>query len=105
MLGVVVVEGGRRLVEDQQLHVLGERLRDLHELLLADAELTDRGRRVLAQAHPLQQLGRLGVGLVPVDQPAADDLVAEEQVLRHRQGRDEGEFLMDDDDAGCARNP
>ena len=39
--GVAVVERRRRLVEDEQPHVLGQRLGDLHQLLLADAE---RGR-------------------------------------------------------------
>ena len=37
--GVAVVERGGRLVEDQQPDVLGQRLGDLDQLLLADAEL------------------------------------------------------------------
>ena len=56
VVGVLVVEGGRRLVEDQQLHFLRERLRDLDELLLADADLIDRRRRVLFESDPLEQL-------------------------------------------------
>ena len=36
--GVLVVQGRGRLVEDQQLDVLGQRLGDLDQLLLADAE-------------------------------------------------------------------
>ena len=61
--GVVVVQRGGRLVQDEQLHVLGQRLGDLDQLLLADAELADRGRRVLVEADPAEQLGRVGVGL------------------------------------------
>jgi hypothetical protein len=80
--GVVVVQRGGGLVEDQQLHVLGQRLGDLDQLLLADAELADRDHRHLGQAHLVEQLLRLGVGPVPVDEPAATPLlVAEEDVL------------------------
>ena len=37
MVGVLVVQGRGRLVEDQELDLLRERLGDLDELLLADA--------------------------------------------------------------------
>ena len=70
-VGVVVVERGGRLVEDQQLDLLAERLGDLDQLLLADAEVLDRGERVLPQADPGQQLDGPVVGLVPVDDAAA----------------------------------
>ena len=51
---------------------LDERLGDLDELLLADAEVLDRGQRVLAQADPGEQLDGLAVGAVPVDDPARE---------------------------------
>ena len=50
---VVVVERRGRLVEDQQLHLLRQRLGDLDELLLADAE-------VAAPAWPGSRRGRRG---------------------------------------------
>ena len=104
VLGVVVVQRRRRLVEDQQLDLLGERLGDLDELLLADAELADGRDRELVQAHPRQERGRLGVGAVPVDQAAVHPLVAEEDVLRDRQVGDQRELLVDDDDARGPRS-
>ena len=62
VLGVVVVERGGRLVEDQQLDLLGQRLGDLDQLLLADAQLTDRGDRELVEADAREQGRGLGVG-------------------------------------------
>ena len=41
------VQAGGRLVEDQQLHLLGQRLGDLDQLLLADAEIGDQRLRRL----------------------------------------------------------
>ena len=70
VVGVLVVERGGRLVEDEELDLLRERLRDLDELLLADADLIDLRRRVLLQTDALEQLARLEVGLVPVDEAA-----------------------------------
>ena len=97
---VDVVERRCGLVEDQQPHLLGQRLGDLHQLLLADAQLDDRGDRVLVQPDRPQQRRGLGVGAVPVDEPAAAPaLVAEEDVLGDRQVRHQREFLVDDDDA------
>jgi hypothetical protein len=97
--GVLVVEGRGRLVEDQDLHLFGERLRDLHELLLADPDVVDLRGGVIAQADPSEELRSLEVGLVPVDEPTARDLVAEEDVLGDREERAQRELLMDDDDA------
>ena len=100
MVGVLVVEGRGRLVEDQQLHALRQRLRDLDQLLLADADVLDLGGRVLLQADAREQLLRLLVGLVPVDEAdRALDLVVEEDVLGDRQVRAERQLLVDDDDA------
>ena len=56
--GVVVVQRGGRLVEDEQLHLLRQRLGDLDELLLADAELADRRDRDLVEADPAEQRRR-----------------------------------------------
>ena len=100
VLGVAVVERRRRLVEDEQLDLLRERLGDLDELLLADAELADGRHRVLVAARPAPGASRPRVGPVPVDQAAAPaPLVAEEDVLGDRQVGHQRELLVDDDDA------
>ena len=49
-------DGG--LVEDEQLDVLGQRLGDLDQLLLADADVLDLGVGVLVEPDPGEQLAR-----------------------------------------------
>ena len=105
VLGVGFVQRGRGLVQDQELHGLVERLGDLDQLLLADADFLDGGVRILAEAYPCQQFGGAGPGLGPVDHAALGRLVAEEDVLHDRQFRDEREFLVDDHDAGVLAGP
>lgn len=51
---VLVVEGRRRLVQDEQPHLLRQRLGDLHELLLAHADVGDAGLRMVGQTDPAQ---------------------------------------------------
>ena len=100
VLGVVVVEGGGGLVEDQQLHLLRQRLGDLDQLLLADTEVLDLGERVLRETDPREELDGLPVGAVPADDAVRGRLVAEEDVLGDRQLGDQGELLVDDHDPG-----
>ena len=52
----LLVQAGGRLVEDQQLDLLGQRLGDLDELLLADAEIGDQRLGILVEADHRQQL-------------------------------------------------
>ena len=55
---VALVEAGGRLVQDQQAHLLGQRLGDLHQLLLADPEIGDQRVRRLIEPDFRQQLLR-----------------------------------------------
>ncbi len=97
--GVVVVEGGGGLIENEQAHVFGQGLGDLHQLLLADAEVRHTGLRTDVQADLLKQFGGHLIGGIPVDYTAGSLLVAHEDVLGHRQVRAECQLLVDDDDA------
>ena len=99
--GVGVVQRRGRLVEDQQLDVLRQCLGDLDQLLLAHPELPHGRGRVLVEADPRHELHGAHVRLVPVDQAALEHLIAEEEVLGDREIRNEGELLVDDDDAGA----
>ena len=56
MRRVLVVEGRRRLVEDEEAHVLRQRLGDLDELLLADADVHDPSLGSLAQPDAGQEV-------------------------------------------------
>src|SRR6266545_659913 len=98
--GVVVVERGGGLVEDEKFDVLAQRLGDLHQLLLADSEVLHGGQGVLAQPDPRHQLDREVVGRVPVDNSAPGGLIAQEDVLRDRELGDERQLLVNDPDAG-----
>ncbi len=99
-VAVALVQAGGRLVQDQQLHFLGQRLGDLHQLLLADADIGDQGRRRFAQSyHPQQVAGPQRHG-GPVDHAVFRLLVAEEDVFGDGQQRHQRQFLVDDDDAG-----
>ncbi len=100
VLRVALVQGCGRLVEDQQPDRLVQRLGDLDELLLADADVLDLRAGVVAQADAVQQFGRLLLRLAPVDDAAAVQFAAEEDVLGDGQLGDERELLVDDRDAG-----
>ncbi len=94
----------RRFVHDQDARVLRERLRDLHRLLLRDAELVDEGARVEVHAKRVEQPPGLGMHPRVIDrarQPAAG-LAPEIDVLRDVEIRDERELLEDDGDAQAA---
>ncbi|MNJ34905.1 hypothetical protein D3C77_296310 [compost metagenome] len=45
VLAVILVKRGRRFIENEQLDLLGERLGDFHELLLADSDVDDMSFR------------------------------------------------------------
>lgn len=54
---------------------------------LADADVHNLGIRVFGKSHTIEQLLRLGTGLVPVDYATLGLLVADEDVLRNGQER------------------
>ena len=97
--GVRLREGRRRLVEDEDARLLGQRLADLHELLLADAQLLDGAPGVDVEADHLQRGLRLLAHEVPADEPGPHRLAAEGEVLLHGQLGDEGQLLRDEGDA------
>ena len=92
-------QAGRRLVEDQQLDFLAQRLGDLDQLLLADADIGDQRLGVLVEADLLEQRAGARLVGVPVDDAESGVLVAEEDVLGDRQHRHQRKLLVDDDDA------
>ena len=98
-LAVLFGQAGGRLVEDQQLDFLAQRLGDLDQLLLADADIGDERLGVFLQTDLLQQGARARLVGVPVDDAEAGMLVAEEDVFGDRQHRHQRKLLVDDDDA------
>ena len=77
-----------RLVHDEDVAAITDRLGDLDELGLRKAQRTHVGGRLDMEPQPLQQLGGHGVQSAIVDDATrAARLAAEEQVLRHRHAR------------------
>ena len=98
-VAVLFAQAGGRFVEDQQLHFLGQRLGDLDQLLLADADIGDQRIGIFLEPDLRQKCCRLLADRVPVDDAVARLLVAEKDVLGDRKQRHQREFLVDDDDA------
>ena len=97
---VGLVEARGRLVENQQLDVLGERLGDLDQLLLADADVGDERVRRFASGPPCAISSRARRKQRPQSMtPLRRRLVAEKDVLGDRELRRERQLLVDDDDA------
>ncbi len=78
-----------------------QRLGDLHQLLLADAQTADPSVRIELDAQPLQQLrGRATASSCDRAQsPAMRRLAAEKDVVGDGQLRNQVQFLVDDGDA------
>ena len=97
---VIVVQGGGGLVEDEQTHVLGQRLTDLDKLLFAHAERADLGCYVFLQADLFQDLFGAVIDFVPVDQAESFGayLRPGRCFLRSTVGN-EGQLLVDDANA------
>ena len=99
-LGLARGERRRRLVEHQDAGLGVERARDLDQLLLGDRERADDGLGPEGGAQALQHGAAAVVHAAPVDHPApAAQLLAEVDVLGHRQVRGERQLLVDDRDA------
>src|SRR6267378_420613 len=96
---VAFVEACGRLVENQEAHLLGKRLGDLHQLLLADPDIGNQRVRRLIEPHFRQQLLRALVDRVAVDHAEPRRRAGDKNILRDREQRDQREFLMNDDDA------
>ena len=70
-LAVLFGKAGGRLVEDQQLDFLAQRLGDLDQLLLADADIGDERLGVFVEPDLLEQGAGARLVGVPVDDAVA----------------------------------
>ncbi len=93
-------ERGGRLVEDEDLQVPRDRLRDLHHLLLADGEAGEGRGGVDLHVQPRQKFRRAAVLrlLVEEDPAAAGGLPPDKEVLGHREVVHHVELLVNDAD-------
>ena len=111
-----VVALGRRqgrggLVHDQNAGIQRERLGDLDQLLLADAQACDLARGIRGEPEPRAESARRGEQPPAIDEQARDQrLAAEKDVLGDAELGHEAQLLVDDGDAaapprrGCRRS-
>ena len=102
-LGLVGVEAGGRLVEHQNPRVVFERARDRDQLLNRDRIRAERAFGVDVDTEPREPLARDGARRAPGNQAETARLAAEREVLGHRHGRDQIDFLVDRAHAHRAR--
>jgi hypothetical protein len=99
---LVVRQRARRLVEDQNTRVDGERTGYLDELLLIGPEPPDRRRRVDVEAEPAERGGRAAPRGAPVDErPATCKAAPEEDVFCDGEIRHQRRLLRYGGDAGA----
>ena len=97
--GLAVGQRRGRLVHDDDPGVDAQRLGDLHQLPLGDAQLLDRGLRVDREADAREHFATHRLDLALVDRaPPRERLSAQEEVLGDGQVRRLAEGLVDDAD-------
>ncbi|MCY1230375.1 hypothetical protein D9M72_427860 [compost metagenome] len=89
-----------RLVERDDARVEHDRLGDLDHLTFADRKRGDLGRRIDVDADFGEFLADNADQLAAIDHPTLAGEVAEPEVFRNRQLRNELQFLVDDDHTG-----
>ena len=102
-VGLVAGQRGGRLVHHDQPRVAHELAQDLDLLLVGRAQRPHGRRRARAKADALGELGEALALLAAVDEAAAAQLDAEEDVVEDRQVGGERELLLDDPDAVADR--
>ena len=92
LLAQLIVERGKRLVEQQHLRLRRERAGERNALLLTAGDLTGASVGKLLHAHEFQHLGNAGVDL---GLRLAEHFQAETDVLRNRHMREQSIALED----------
>ena len=87
------------LVHDQHAHILGKRLRNLDDLLLADAQIAHQHGRVDRVAQALNQHTCLLALPLEVNDAVGSHLAAKVDIFGYAQIRAEIHFLIDDANA------
>ena len=90
LVGLAFRQGGGGLVQNEELEVLQQGLRDLGHLLLGPHELTDTCARAKIEAQVLQDGLGLRAHCALAQHPPAGLLTPEEEVLLDRQVRERG---------------
>lgn len=104
MVGFLLGQGRGRLVHDQNVGFVGDRLGDLHHLAAGDGQLADTGIGVDADVQAVEQFLRHAPHARVIDQAeTAERLAPDPDVFRHRHRRHQVELLVDHGDAVAER--
>ena len=91
-----LAKGAGGLVQDQDPGIFRERLGDLDHLHFAHPQGINDRARIHIQLVFLQDIARIGIELVPIDQSAFYRFLAQEDIFAHSTGRHQGQFLVND---------
>jgi len=97
--GLAAGQAGRGLVEDQHPGVHGQRLGDLHQLLLPETESSHGRGGIQLQAHGRQMNPGLRVMSALIDEAMPQAFTSEEDVVREIQIVGEVQLLVNEGDA------
>ena len=97
-LGILLVQRRCRLIENEQLCVLGQGLCDLHKLLFTGSNIFDKCTGRLFQSYTRQVFVRLPVCPAPVNGKGFPLLIAQIHILADRHLRHKSQLLVDDND-------
>ena len=98
-LDLAAAQRGGRLVEHQHGRIMGKRLGDFDELALGKRQQADRDVGGHLHADPGERRPRCGPHRGDVEQADATRLVAQCDILRHRQVWKQAQLLVDGGDA------
>ena len=98
-LDLLIGDRGRRLIQDQDLGIVGDRLGDLDHLLLGDAQGADQGPGIDLQADDIQIPLRLLNLPFAVKADALGKFLADENIFIDGQVRYHVQLLVHDTDA------
>ena len=103
MEGILIIERCCRFVQNKQLNVLAERFGDLHQLLLAHAQVGDQSIWILFQTDQGHDVLSLSALLIILDEDPLGDGIAQKDILSNRHVGLECQLLMDDNDSLALR--
>ena len=100
-LDLVVGQGSRRLVHDQEPRLFSEGAGDLDQLLLGNRQLCNRSVRIHLATEPVQEIAGDPTHDIAPDQTPSGGFMAQEDVLGHGQTGHQIELLVNHDEPGA----
>ena len=95
-----VVKGCGRLIHDENPAAVGQRLGNFDHLLFGNGQRLHQHGRLEIEIHRVEDRGGIAVELTLIKDAEAAGFATNEDVLRSRQIAHQGQFLVNDGDAG-----